>query len=162
MAPRPAGSASNAARRLRGWSGRWIWMFAALKFVGSCSSRGIRCIYVPLYDQRGSGILDAAVLIKGHFEAAPDQQRQLVRAPRGSPSPASQSSAGPGPRRPSSTTTRPRDATEDHDNPPPPSLASKGVRIWSGSLVFLSPSQHPLPPDWKPQSRCGPISIATY
>jgi hypothetical protein len=47
---------------------------------GIGSSRGIRCIYEPHYDQLVGGMLDAAVLVKGHYEAAPDQQPRLVRA----------------------------------------------------------------------------------
>jgi len=46
---------------------------------GIGSSRGIRCIYEPHYDQLVGGMLDAAVLVKGHYEAAPDQQPRLVR-----------------------------------------------------------------------------------
>ena len=46
---------------------------------GIGSSRGIRCIYEPNYDQLVGGMLDAAVLVTGHYEAAPDQQPRLVR-----------------------------------------------------------------------------------
>jgi hypothetical protein len=46
---------------------------------GAGSSRGIRCIYEPQYDQLVGGMLDAAVLVKGHYEAAPDQQPRLVQ-----------------------------------------------------------------------------------
>jgi hypothetical protein len=46
---------------------------------GVGNSRGIRCIYEPHYDQLVGGMLDAAVLVKGHYEAAPDQQPRLVR-----------------------------------------------------------------------------------
>lgn len=44
---------------------------------GIGSSRGIRCIYEPNYDQLVGGMLDAAVLVTGHYEAAPDQQPRL-------------------------------------------------------------------------------------
>ena len=46
---------------------------------GIGSSRGIRCIYEPQYSQLVGGLLDAAVVVRGHYEATPDQQPRLVR-----------------------------------------------------------------------------------
>jgi hypothetical protein len=46
---------------------------------GIGSSRGIRCIYEPHYDALVRDLLDAAVRVKGSYEAAPDQQPRLVR-----------------------------------------------------------------------------------
>ena len=46
---------------------------------GIGASRGIRCIYEPHYDALVRDLLDAAVRVKGSYEAAPDQQPRLVR-----------------------------------------------------------------------------------
>lgn len=48
-----------------------------IRWIGS--SRGIRCIYEPGYDPLVSGLLDAAVLVRGHYEAAADQQPRLLQ-----------------------------------------------------------------------------------
>jgi hypothetical protein len=39
----------------------------------------MRCIYEPLYDGDVIGLLNAAVRVKGSYEAAADEQPRLVR-----------------------------------------------------------------------------------
>jgi hypothetical protein len=39
----------------------------------------MRCIYEPLYDGDIIGLLNAAVRVKGSYEAAADEQPRLVR-----------------------------------------------------------------------------------
>jgi len=46
---------------------------------GRGASSGMRCIYEPLYDGDIIGLLNAAVRVKGSYEAAADEQPRLVR-----------------------------------------------------------------------------------
>jgi hypothetical protein len=46
---------------------------------GRGTSSGMRCIYEPLYDGDIIGLLNAAVRVKGSYEAAADEQPRLVR-----------------------------------------------------------------------------------
>ena len=46
---------------------------------GRGGSSGMRCIYEPLYDGDIIGLLNAAVRVKGSYEAAADEQPRLVR-----------------------------------------------------------------------------------
>jgi hypothetical protein len=39
----------------------------------------MRCIYEPVYDSQIIGMLNAAVRVKGSYEAAADEQPRLVR-----------------------------------------------------------------------------------
>ena len=46
---------------------------------GRGASSGMRCIYEPLYDGQIIAMLNAAVRVKGSYEAAADEQPRLVR-----------------------------------------------------------------------------------
>jgi hypothetical protein len=46
---------------------------------GRGASSGMRCIYEPVYDSQIIGMLNAAVRVKGSYEAAADEQPRLVR-----------------------------------------------------------------------------------
>ena len=46
---------------------------------GRGASCGMRCIYEPHYDDDIIGLLNAAVCVKGSYEAAADEQPRLVR-----------------------------------------------------------------------------------
>lgn len=46
---------------------------------GRGASVGMRCIYEPAYDGQIIGMLNAAVRVKGSYEAAADEQPRLVR-----------------------------------------------------------------------------------